>query len=277
MVEPDVIEQGEGVGGGAAADPSLVLYRESVTGPGISGLSDLMPDGMDDVGKYVRCPRKLDYVMFNRELGAVAMARCKTNTCPYCAPIEAMLCGGAIALAKPTRAIHLTQVGDEWQTTRNRVKQFTSRMRREGYRLDWAYHVEPNPKGTGRHLHGYQRGDFLPQDLVSSVADSCGMGKVAWITKFEPPADGAQYGTKLVGIDYGLKMNEAEESARTFLAANGGRMVHATRGFWQDDDGNPCGLGEAKKAWAKSRGPQVGTWELVKVDQLPRALQLQVK
>lgn len=250
-----------GGGGEATGTPSLVLYRESVTTP--------------EPERYHRCPRKVGFLVFNRTTGEAFPARCKSVACPYCGPIEAGLVGGSIALAKPERQLELTQVGDVWQTVRTRVRKWTQRIREHGYQIDWCYHVEPNPKGTGHHLHGFARGDFIPQAIISSVADSCGMGRVAYIQKFEAPEDqGVGYGVKMAGVPYGLKMAEQQASMNTYLQANGGRLVHASRGFWQVD-GAPVGLGEAKKAWA-ARGHANSAaeqqWTLIREDQLSRAL-----
>lgn len=250
---------GDGGGGGEAVAPSLVLYRESVTTP--------------EPERYTRCPRKAGFLVFNHATGEAHPARCKAVSCPFCGPIEAMLVGGAIALAGPQRQMELTQVGDSWQTVRTRVRKWTQRIREQGYDIEWCYHVEPNPKGTGHHLHGFQRGSFIPQEVISRTADGCGMGRVAYVQKFEAPSAGVRYGVKMAGIQYGLKMAEQEASMSAYLRANGGRLVHASRGFWRVKD-QPVGLGEAKKAWAREHASSAaeGTWTLIRAEHLSRAL-----
>jgi hypothetical protein len=175
--------------------------------------------------------------------------------------------------------VRFSLVGNDWPTTRNRIKQVSHLVRREGYEWHLAYHVEPNPRGTGRHAHGYQRGSFVPQALLQDVCRTAGMG-FPDIRRWEPPKQDPDkpvgYGLKLAGIDYGLKMADTEENLRTYLDCNGGRLVHTTRGYWRDKDGKALpGVREAMTAFARSKGDdeRIGTWELVRRDQAARALQ----
>jgi len=263
----------EGVGGGgeAAVAPSLVRYRATVPTADVVGSS--VPPSDIEPERYSRCPRKLGFVMLNTSTGQITPARCKANSCPYCGPINASLVGGAIALAKPERLITLTQVGEDHQTRRNRVKKLNFLLRSAGYATEWAWHVEPNPAGSGHHIHAFQRGEkFIPQALLSKLATTAGMGVVADIRRFELADDqAATYGVKMAGIKYGLKMAEQDESMRTYLGANGGRLVHASRGFWQVK-GQPVGQREAMKAWASASTPSEGEWQLVAESHLSRAL-----
>jgi hypothetical protein len=147
----------------------------------------------------------------------------------------------------------LTQVGEDWQTRRKRLKKFRFCVEHElGRAMQWAYHVEPNPKETGHHVHGWLKGDFLPQKALSAIADSCGMGKIVDVRKWESQGTaGIDYGMKLVGIDYGLKLTAADSMMRDFLEANGGRLVHCSRDFF------PEGL---KAALAALGGTLEGDW-----------------
>lgn len=210
--------------------------------------------------------------MFNPLTGEHTPARCKANSCPWCGPVNAFLIGGAIAASDPQRFITLTLVGEDHQTRRNRMKALRHDLINLVGDCDWAWHVEPNPAGTGHHVHAYQRGDFLPQNELSRLAQRRGMGEVVWITKHELPADApATYGVKLAGITYGLKMTEQEASMRAYLDANGGRLVHASRSFWQVN-GERAGQREAMRAWASRSTKGEGEWQLIRADQLPRAL-----
>lgn len=231
--------------------PSLDLYAISVPNP---------------EGGVERCPRKLEYQWQNLDTGEIRAARCRANFCPFCGPVNAGLVGGAITLAGVERMGTLTQVGDDWQTVRARVKRLAYDLRHDtGRALDWAWHVEPNPRGTGHHVHFFQRGDFLPQQELSRRADQRGMGRVADIRRWETKGRSG-YGLKLAGIGYGLKLAEAESTMGTYLRANGGRLVHSTRGFWRDNDGQAVGQREAMVSWAKRAGSDDdGQWQLVRV------------
>jgi len=217
--------------------------------------------------------------MLNRLTGENFPARCKANFCPWCGPVNASLIGGAIALARPERAILITQVGNDWQTTRHRTRELAYRIRRRAKRnLNWCWHVEPNPEGTGHHLHGWQWGDFIPQRILSDLAASVGMGRVAFINKIRSkPGQPVGYGMKMAGVAYGLKMAEAAETMDAYLEANGNRLVHASRGFWRDGEGKAYpGQREAMSAWASrnrsASDEDQGEWVLVREDQVHEAL-----
>jgi hypothetical protein len=175
--------------------------------------------------------------------------------------------------------VRFSLVGNSWAATRDRMNTVTKLLRREGMTWHLAYHVEPNPKGTGRHAHGYQRGSYVPQALLQDVCGRAGLG-IPYIERYVPPKGDPSkpigYGLKLAGIDYGLKMAESEASLRTYLDCNGDRLVHATRGYWLDGQGKAlAGVREAMAAFGRSKGndERIGTWELVKADQVERALQ----
>ena len=182
-----------------------------------------------------RCPRRIGWRFRHVETGELRPARCGAHGCPWCGPVNARQVAGALGRAEPERLITLSQVGDDWQQRRGRMKRLAYCLRKDlGARHQWAWHVEPNPKATGYHAHCYQRGDFITQRSLSRLADRCGMGRVVDIRKFERPKGtaGIHYGLKLVGIDYGLKLTAAGQMMATYLEANGGRLVHASRGFF---------------------------------------------
>ncbi len=231
----------------------------------------------DPDAPLTRCPRKDGWSLVNDATGVVIPARCKANLCPYCGPINARLVAGAIGLSRPDRALLLTQVGDDFQTVRNRMKQFVYRLRQEVEDVNLAWHVEPNPKGTGHHGHGWHYGrQKLPQARMSAIAAGLGMGEFVRVNKLRcDPAKPIGYGLKLAGVGYGLKATQAQETITTYLDANGGRMVHATRGYWRDGQGNRFqGQREAMTAWARQLGEdeREGTWLLVRDQDVTKAL-----
>lgn len=196
-----------------------------------------------------RCPRKLGWRYVNRATGEIVPARCGANRCGHCGPINARLTAGAIGLAAPERAVLLTSLGSEWPTIRNRLKHLSWAVRGAGLEWHAVYHVEPNPRGTGHHAHVWQRGDYVPQALLADLCRHEGLG-FPWINALRvDPRAGLSYGLKLAGIGYGLKLAESTDSMAVYLAANGNRLAHATRGFWRDENGEPVpGVKEARKA-----------------------------
>jgi hypothetical protein len=186
--------------------------------------------------------------------------------------VNGKLIVGAMTLGQPERLVTLTQVGDEWQTIRNRVRQLVYRIRSDGVAFEWAWAVERNPKGTGHHVHGVQWGSFVRQSRLSALAGSVGMGRVADVRRLGSAAGGSRYPLKaLAGTAYTMK---GAQEGREHLLRNGGRLVHASRGFWRDSEGRPVpGVREAVKlALRASYGDtEASRWVLAKEGQLGRA------
>jgi hypothetical protein len=225
------------------------------------------PDDGSEV-TYERCPRKVGWRMREVDTGEVFPARCGANSCVWCLPINARERGWAIAYAAPERAMLLTLVGDDWQTIRARMKRLRYDLVEELGRVEWVWHVEPNPAGTGHHVHAWQHGDFLDQSKLSRMAARRGMGEVVRISRVRAAVgSGASmaYGMKLAGLDYGMKEAIAlGDQARRYLDANGQRLHHQSRGYWRHPNGEP--IKGAKPAVAAARAARrrgdAGHWVL---------------
>jgi hypothetical protein len=127
----------------------------------------------------------------------------------------------------------------------NRIREY---VQRDGFRNnEWAYHAEINPKLTGYHVHAWQHGPKLPQRWLQTVCERADAG-IPYINRVRH--SGAQhYGVK--AVTYGLKGTVSEHGRHEFVKINGGRLVHATRGFWRDEEGKPCTQLEARAAAVK--------------------------
>lgn len=207
------------------------------------------------------CPNTRGMIFVNTVTGQVVPARCGRNSCPYCVQGNARRRACAIALGKPERAILLTQVGDNWQLVRDRMRRLKYELQSSvGKNFEWVWHVEPNPKGTGHHVHAWERGAFIPQPTLSAAADKSGMGEWARINKIKSVSEAASYGLK--GLGYGMKGVAAVESQSAYLVANGRRLTHQSRRFFVDSDGQPCGVKDAERAASASR-EEPGTWVIM--------------
>jgi hypothetical protein len=217
------------------------------------------PD-LDPRGKG--CPNNpMGYAYVNNLTGEVVPWRCARNTCDYCVQGNARRRALAIAYAKPERAILLTQVGNDWATVQARLNRLRHAIVKElEASFEWVWHVEPNPQGTGHHVHAWQRGVFIPQKDLARIADSKGLGGVAFINKIRNPLQSANYGLK--GLGYGLK-GIATDSRSTYLRVNGGRLTHQSRGFFVDSDGQRVGVREAERLAASVGREEVGKWTLI--------------
>jgi hypothetical protein len=200
--------------------------------------------------------------MLGQSSGLVVPARCGASWCWYCGPFNAQEIAGAIGLADPERMVLLTLVGESWAETQRKVQHLVYEIRRVGYEFRYVMHVEPNPRGTGRHAHLYQKGDYIPQDFLQERCLAAGLG-IPQIRAFERKGGPkVAYGVKLAGVDYGLKLTERAESLGEYLTVNGGRLSHQSRGFFADDVGATCGLVDARRAWRRLCTSTPEVWEL---------------
>jgi hypothetical protein len=201
--------------------------------------------------------------MFNVETREVRPVPCSRLACWVCAGYLAWKRSLAMAWARPQRRFELTLVGDDFQTARARVKRFRHAVVSNGYAWEHSWMIEPNPAGTGHHLHGYQHGDFVPQATLSDIADGEGMGMRVYI-KALAGSKATGYGLK--ALTYGLKGITRGESHRLHLDANGDRLSHHSRGFY----GVPVREAE-RLALAEHREGGASSWVIATVAELDRA------
>lgn len=138
-----------------------------------------------------------------------------------------------MALARPTHMYLLTLVGEDWRTIRANMTSFVRRVRRSVVEFQHAWHVEANPDGTGTHIHGWCWGTIPAQHVLREAAVLSGMGSYASIRPWRLDASDdplIAYGMKSVTGPQLGRSSEAQE----FLALNGGRVMHASRGFYRD-------------------------------------------
>lgn len=212
---------------------------------------------------YPQCPRRRGSIT-NIITGEMVRAQCGALRCYSCIIGRAIRVGEAIALAEPTQALTLSLNSEEWQTIKTRFQAFGRRLRTQGLRAEYCYHVEPYRNG-GTHAHLFLHGDWVRDLDVRLACESAGFGYNGWSTHWQIRADHYQRPS----IDYGLKMilrlrpdnpTELWAQAETYLDLNGGRLVHNTRGFWRDAHGQACTLREAIRA---TRAASSGRWVFV--------------
>lgn len=182
--------------------------------------------------------------------GQMLPAGCGRVRCPECVALHTRRLRRAMERAQPEQLVTLTRVGDDWQGIRRRVARVRYRVvRATGESLDWAWTVEANPRGTGHHVHAAKRGRFLPHAVLAGACAREGAG-FPWLSPARDVGAPERYLTKYLakgGLDWAA-----------FLALNGSRLVHVSRGFWRDDAGDACTWREARRGdgtWIRVRKP----------------------
>lgn len=178
---------------------------------------------MDDGTAKLLCPRAPFWLVSRVPTPIRVPASCGRYRCDKCGQrkvnerLRVTIWGGAVR--RRVRKIDLTLVPDEWQHARDQIRDFARRVR-ERFVFEWAWAIEPNPAGTGHHLHGVAHGDFVPQRVL---ADLWG-GRRVWIE--EVKSDAIAYTQKCAkAVGY------ASKNAMEHLEVNGGRAVHMSRGY----------------------------------------------
>lgn len=177
---------------------------------------------------------------------------CMKASCWVCVKQVALDAAAGIGLAQPEHAVRLSLVGEDPTQISGRVNKLREALRAGGQLWQDAYHVHRNPAGTGMHVHLWGWGRGLHGGEVCSIAQGLGMGlDVDLRPAFVPAPNPGQppritYGMRAC-IDRPVGVTAMWPEAAEYLAVNGGKVVHATRGFWRDaTTGRP--LGSARRA-----------------------------
>lgn len=190
-----------------------------------------------------QCPNWDGHWLLNHCTGERVPTRCRANRCAFCLPRNATRRSLAIALADPSLFLTLTLVGDEFPQIRARWNRVRYEVARAGYPFDAVWHVERFKRLDSHHIHAWLHGqDRIPFQLLQRTAVRYGMGQVLWIKRWETRAESVGYGLK--GIAYGMKAADTE----AYMVANGGRISHATRGYWRCGGQRVAGVRAAERA-----------------------------
>lgn len=203
--------------------------------------------------------------MLNLRTGEVRSANCGSLSCTACAMRcvrrHAAVMTWPMSRVQRPRLVTLTKLptveeGDDagqldWQATRWQVRDLGRRLRQD-YRCEWAWAVEPNPKGTGYHLHAIQHGDYLPQRELETLWG----GRRVDIRAVKCSA--AQYVSKEAARVTGYVSKGARSAVKAHQDVNGGRIYHSSRGYHM-------GLTRQQVRQEMAKGVE-GQWVLVTAD-----------
>lgn len=187
------------------------------------------------------CPNPRGWLVHKRTR-FTRRAGCGKLLCPACIHYLLNLSRQTLLLAHELATINyyvvLTLVGDDVETIKKNRDKFVKYVRRAGFTFEWAYRIEVNPRGTGHHLNGYVRGDFIPIPKLNELSGRAGMGNMRCMMKpFSP-----------VHLDYGTTMITRDHLHAEYLEINGHRLVKQSNTFYRDEHGNPCNKADAEKA-----------------------------
>ena len=181
------------------------------------------------------------FIRWLRDSGEILTWRCSRNSCPSCVITNARRIAGAIRLSEPTHAVALTQVGNDRDTIRERVARFSASMRRTLPEFRWVWAAEPNPRGTGTHIHGFAHtgtsGSEIEDLSVAKAARSSCVGSVLHVRDIKPNSN-AQY------FAYPMKSLADPKLQGAFLGLNGTPeriyLIRASKtGFWRIGEDGP--------------------------------------
>lgn len=201
--------------------------------------------------------------MVHLRTGEIRALGCGLLRCDRCVTRMAWRRGLAIAHSRPQRFVTLTDVGPTWQVVRARMNRLRLALDDVSEGWQWVWSVEENPGGTGHHVHCWQRGRFVRQQTLSRLASSKGMGSVVDIREWRASATNAT-AYALKSITYGVKGSAVDGQADRFLAINGHRLTHQSRGWWpsgtaklEESAAIRARFGDADEMWRVVTGPHL--------------------
>jgi hypothetical protein len=106
------------------------------------------------------------HVFYNAATRQIIPARCRRWNCYACAKINYYKVDSLLSLGEPERFITLSRAGDTPKRISLNLKHFIQALRRKGYEFEYAAVVELHRNGQA-HLHLLQRGDYIPQKVLS--------------------------------------------------------------------------------------------------------------
>ncbi|MFT5435299.1 MAG: hypothetical protein ACI9OJ_006016 [Myxococcota bacterium] len=193
----------------------------------------------------------------NTSTGELGNLTCKRATrCTSCALRKAYATSALIHQARPTHFVTIKLLPGEPDADHKVMAKMRKRLNRRGVEFEWAWVIEENRFNTGTHAHAYVRAhQGIDQEVWENVAE--GIGVELHVQDHLSTPGGSRYGLKSIlraDPDYveaevfcSIGMNDSiDSSADTAVALhllrNGGRLVHASRGFWMDADGHASTL-----------------------------------
>lgn len=125
---------------------------------------------MPETGLFEPCPDPwaVLHVFFNPKTKQTFPARCNRWDCFSCAKLNYYKVDKLAAAGNPERFITLTRAGTSPEEIRINLQNLIRGLRRQGLVFEYFGVNELHENGQA-HLHLFQRGDFIPQELLSEM------------------------------------------------------------------------------------------------------------
>jgi hypothetical protein len=196
------------------------------------------PKGRDVVDRRTGEITRVPHLNVDARTGEARPMRCGSNSCAACAVWNARRIAGAIRLADPQSQFTLTLVGHDHATIRTLMKWLLDSLRAAVAEVELAWAAEPNPAGTGTHVHGYlHTGDTGRVVNCPEMAKALAEAGIYTIFRLDPVPRGAGSNH----MSYPMKCLSDPDLREPFLILNGTPkrlfLIHSTRGFWRDGAG----------------------------------------
>jgi hypothetical protein len=123
--------------------------------------------------------------------------------------------------------------------------------RQTGHRPSWVYAAEPNPAGTGNHVHGYTHDPLTTEQLTGySLAHEGGWAQVQPVPR-NAPARYFGYPMGTMRLDEYPTRAQAVQAVQAYQALNGAHLAYPTRRCYRDGHGVRITQGEATRQATK--------------------------
>jgi hypothetical protein len=194
------------------------------------------------------CPAELPRMVKCLEQGIYPSVhyRCRRNGCTFCASRNVTLLARAIKRSHPKYSFCITQMADNPSA----IKAFMDGLARylryhTDHQVSWCYSVEPNPEGTGYHLHGYSHSP-LDAHRMTNYSLAHGAGRVE-VKPIPPKAKAYDFGYPMgtMRLDQYPTRGQAIAALEAYRRLNGTRLVHHSCDFFRDRQGKPMKQTEA--------------------------------
>ena len=202
--------------------------------------------------------------------GVVVPMLCDKYNCKYCGPRRVEMWRSVIELAEPERFITLTGVGKTLADVGRVATTLVQHLRRRGYQFEYCLTFERHKNGKF-HIHMLQKGDYIPQKVLSDYLRSAthGQSYVVDIRRCRPGTAGyvTKYATKL------LQANEiGNKPDGTQARVN--RVRYSKRFFPSPTKTMKDAFRARKAEKAREQGEYAetyeGAWKLLEMAPLPR-------